>query len=234
MGIRPCHCCNYCECICPRGPRGRRGPAGAQGEVGPKGPAGAQGEAGPEGPAGAQGEAGPEGPAGPQGEAGPEGPAGPQGEAGPEGPAGPQGSPGLTQIGFNQDSVIIVTALTVGPKFPLTTTPINITEPSQVLVLGNFTFSYSILNTSFHVSWSLEIARDGFLIYSFRGQDRLTDLSTSGNELNKPINVNIIDTPPLGTHTYTITLNINYIEGLSMGSNFTVWNRSIQAIAILS
>ncbi|WP_416151668.1 collagen-like protein [Salipaludibacillus sp. HK11] len=99
------------RCICPPGPRGKRGPAGPQGEpgvTGPAGPAGPQGEPGvigPAGPAGPQGETGatgPTGPAGPQGETGatgPTGPAGPQGETGatgPTGPAGPQGETGAT------------------------------------------------------------------------------------------------------------------------------------------
>lgn len=88
------------------GPRGFEGMVGPQGEAGPPGPQGPQGDPGPAGsvgPAGAQGERGDPGSQGPagakgdQGDPGTPGAPGAKGDpgvAGPQGLAGPQGDPG--------------------------------------------------------------------------------------------------------------------------------------------
>jgi hypothetical protein len=80
--------------------QGQPGPAGPQGEPGPKGDAGPQGEPGPKGDTGAtgpQGEPGPKGDTGatgPQGEPGPKGDTGAPGAQGEPGPKGDTGAPG--------------------------------------------------------------------------------------------------------------------------------------------
>ncbi|MDQ2623432.1 MAG: collagen-like protein [Actinomycetota bacterium] len=78
------------------GPRGKRGPAGAQGAPGKDGSAGPVGATGAEGSRGEKGETGEAGPEGEKGEPGEDGAVGPQGERGATGPAGPQGETGAT------------------------------------------------------------------------------------------------------------------------------------------
>jgi hypothetical protein len=83
-----------------RGPRGFRGPEGAQGALGLRGPTGPpgfegdKGEEGLQGPQGPQGYTGDTGAKGPKGVTGPRGGMGVRGKRGPPGKQGPSGAPG--------------------------------------------------------------------------------------------------------------------------------------------
>ena len=81
-----------------------QGPAGPQGEQGPKGDPGEQGPQGEQGPKGDPGEQGPQGEQGPKGDPGEQGPQGEQGPKGDPGEQGPQGKSGIYAEVVNGDS----------------------------------------------------------------------------------------------------------------------------------
>ncbi|TKI90727.1 collagen-like protein, partial [Bacillus wiedmannii] len=93
------------------------------------------------------GEMGVTGPTGATGETGATGPTGPTGETGATGPTGPT----INSIGFNQDSTLLTTVILPSGsiKFPLTTTPVIVNGSAQVLIIGNYTFSYLINNGTY-------------------------------------------------------------------------------------
>lgn len=216
-----------------QGPQGVTGTQGTQGPAGVQGPQGATGAMGAQGPQGVTGAMGAQGPQGVTGAQGPQGFQGPQGTAGAQGEQGPQGPlSGITQAGFNQDPGMMSAELAGNTYFPLTSSPVTITGPVKVLVLGNYTFRYIISNTGYQLSWLMEVLRDSTIIYSFENQDRLTGLAAQNEQLTKPMNINIIDTPPPGTYTYTIRIAVTGLGGIPAGSQFVVQNRSIQAIVL--
>ena len=97
-----------------------RGPAGEQGEYGPRGPdrvAGKAGKRGADEPVGPPGKIGKTGPQGDKGPVGPPGPKGDRGVAGPPGPKGPEESKGVRgEQGDQGDAGVEGPAGREGPK----------------------------------------------------------------------------------------------------------------------
>ncbi len=198
------------------GPQGLPGVAGADGATGPQGPAGPSGADGATGPAGAAGITGPTGPAGGggSGSVGPTGPTGPQGIAGvgitgptgptgtggggsgvtgPTGPSGadgvtgPTGPTGVVQVVQSQ-TMLAVGGTTIRKTINVTTT----SATDKVYLLGEFDFAMG--NPSAYV-----------LAGIYRGALEIVETSRycpGGGD--NTLTVHWVDTPGLGTFTYTL------------------------------
>ena len=157
-----------------------RGPAGKDGEQGPKGDTGdtgPQGEQGPQGPRGEIGPRGPQGEQGIQGPAGPKGDTGEQGETGPQGPKGDTGADGKSAYQYAQDGGYHGTEAEFAAKLAqeqLTGTTITLT-PTQVYnavsagipVKVQYTdTTYGLLSfTAFNVAESLKVIVSQTIVY---------------------------------------------------------------------
>jgi len=178
---------------------GATGPAGANGAVGATGPAGANGAIGATGPAGANGAVGATGPAGSNGAAGATGPTGAAGAIGATGPAGTNGSNGAVGA-TGPTGPSVVTAIvyansstpygstTVRKTISVTTTAVT----DHVLLLGEFDYAKDA--TQSFVSLGI-----------WRGATELAETSILATaSADNTDFIQWIDTPGLGTFTYTI------------------------------
>ena len=222
-----------------QGVQGPIGPTGTDGLEGPIGPTGADGLQGPVGPTGSQGVQGPIGPTGSdglQGPMGPTGPTGPDGLQGPIGPIGPTGSDGLqgatgatgpqgiqgvtgsngiiTSLNFTQSNANSISGVTTTGTIIVSSTITSTGLPIQLIATGDAN------PTSTTGQWcQLQLYRNSTAI------GKIVQAESSAQNENIPYALNFIDTPGVGTFTYSVrpvTINGTWQFGEVTGNHLTI------------
>ena len=181
---------------------------------------------------GSQGEQGPTGPEGPQGEQGPTGPEGPQGEQGtigPEGPQGEQGIPGASSsIEYLQfdDEFLIPENEFIIEQHPVTGADRYTLEKYSVLSVtantkeGETVKISSMLSTP-PIYYTLYLFRDDEIIFEQFFTPVYTPSVTSIRSV--PVAFDWIDSPPSGTHNYSIKISVTS----GSRSSINLYNRNL-------